>query len=94
MAGIKDLWNAFRREKVARVSERMHAVLLIRCEDEEKKMRSKEVADLFGRSEEWVRKWVRRFEDGGVGNFGDRPRSGRPRRCRKGRWTTSWQRRS
>ena len=43
-------------------------------------MTVEETADIQGRSPNWVRNWLRRFDDGGLQGLRDLPRCGRPRR--------------
>ena len=70
----KELDNAYRKEKDHRVVTRMLAVHMVCVR---KKSIDETAIDLM-RSPRWVRKWVDRFDAGGLDGLRDLPRSGRP----------------
>lgn len=58
----------------ARVINRINAVRMFYV----KKMSVNDVADILDYSPDWVRKWIKRYDDGGLDGLRDLPRPGRP----------------
>ncbi len=73
---LEELEKAYKKEKDHKVRTRMVVVRMVRVCN----MSVKETADIQGRSPNWVRNWLRRFDDGGLQGLRDLPRCGRPRR--------------
>lgn len=70
------LQGAARREANGRVRDRVRAVILAK-----KGRTAKEIAADLGASPRAVQDWVRWYNEGGLTNLPDDPRSGPPRRC-------------
>jgi transposase len=70
---IGALERAIKRERDGRVRDRLRAVVLAKRGDAHEP-----IAEQLGMSPRWVEKWVARYNRGGVGALGDRPRSGQP----------------
>ncbi len=73
---LEELEKAYRKEKDYKVRIRMVSVRMVRVRN----MSVEETADIQGRSPNWVRNWLRRFDDGGLQGLRDLPRCGRPRK--------------
>ena len=58
---LEELEKAYKKEKDHKVRTRMVVVRMVRVCN----MSVKETADIQGRSPNWVRNWLRRFDDGG-----------------------------
>jgi transposase len=75
-ATIEELQHAARAESDGRVRDRIRAVILA------KKGRSaKAIAQDLGASRRAVQQWVRWYNEGGLQDLPDSPRSGQPRKC-------------
>ena len=73
----KDLQEACRSND-GKISSRAHAVYMVL-------VRNKSITDTaedLSYTDDWVSKWVKRFEEGGVAALPDRPRKGRPRKVK------------
>lgn len=77
---IEALEAQVRRERDARVKDRLRAVVLARRGREHEP-----IAEHLGMCPRWVEKWVARYNRGGVGALRDKPRSGQPPRLPRGR---------
>lgn len=73
---LVELNAAAKAEKDARVRERIRAVILAK-----KGRMAKEIAEDLGVSPRSVQYWVHKYNEGGVKNLPDKPRSGPPRKC-------------
>lgn len=72
---IEALEERARRERDARVKDRLRAVVLAGRGREHDR-----IAEQLGMSPRWVEKWVARYNKGGIGALRDMPRSGQPTR--------------
>jgi transposase len=73
---MDELEQAARRERVARVRIRLHAVILA-----QRGRTAREIADALSVSRRAVQDWVRWYNEGGLANLSDAPRPGHPRKC-------------
>jgi putative transposase len=73
-----DLVEALRRERDARVRERILAVKIVYDGSSLSK-----AAETVGRTKRTIFNWVKRFREGGIEALRDKPRSGRPRKVSK-----------
>jgi putative transposase len=71
-----DLVEALKKEKDARVRERILAVKIVYDGSSLSK-----AAKTVGRTKRTVFNWVKRFREGGIEALRDKPRSGRPRKA-------------
>lgn len=74
---MDELKEAVRRERDGRVRDRLRAVL-----GAKRGRTAKEVAADLGVSPRAVQDWVRWYNQGGLTNLPDAPRSGQPRKCK------------
>ena len=72
----EELERACRGEKDRKVRSRMLAVRMVRVHN----LSVEEAADYMMQCPNWVRNWLRRYDEGGPDGLRDLPRSGRPRR--------------
>ncbi len=72
----EELEKSCKKEKDHKVRTRMVAVRMVRVRN----MPVEEAADILVRCPTWVRKWLRRYDEGGLQGLRDLPRCGRPRR--------------
>ena len=79
----EDLKQAYKSEKDPRIKIRILAVHMVRVR---KKGIDETAADLM-QSERWVHNWLRRYDEGGLVDLRDLPRSSRSMQTR--RWDTS-----
>jgi transposase len=73
---IAELQEAAKAQADGRVRDRIRAVILAR-----KGRTAKEIAADLGASPRAVQDWVRWYNEGGLANLPDAPRSGQPRKC-------------
>ena len=73
---LEELEKAYKKEKDYKIRIRMVTVRMVRVRN----MSVNETADIQGRSPNWVRNRLRRFDDGGLKGLRNLPRCGRPRR--------------
>ena len=73
---LEELEKACKKEKDHKVRTRMVAVRMVRVLN----MSVDETAKIQVRCPNWVRNWLRRFDDGGLQGLRDLPRCGRPRK--------------
>lgn len=71
---IRQLKHAFRMEKDADVSKRLHLIILMQRDS----MDAADAAAHMSMSRTWGRKWYRRYRNEGIAGLQTRPRSGRP----------------
>ena len=71
----EDLKQAYKSEKDSRIKIRIFAVHMVRMH---KKSIDETAAD-FMQSERWIHNWLRRYDEGGLDNFRDLLRPGKPR---------------
>lgn len=76
----KGLLNRARRESRPKVARRLQVVVLA-----QKGLPGAKVADLTGESERTVRRWVCRYNRGGIEGLADRPRPGQPTKLARDR---------
>ena len=72
---LEELEKAYKKEKNHKVRARMVAVRMVRVRN----MSVSETADIQGRCPNWVRNWLRRYDEGGLEGLQDLLRHGRPR---------------
>jgi transposase len=73
---LEELERAVRTERVGRVRDRTHGVLLAR-----RGHTAVEIAGMLSVSRRAVQGWVRRYNEGGLARLPDAPRPGQPRKC-------------
>ena len=73
---LEELEKAYKKEKDHKVRTRMIAVRMVRARN----ISVDETADILIRCPNWVRNWLRRYDEGGLEGLRDLPRCGRPRR--------------
>ena len=71
----EELEKACKKEKNHKVRTRMIAVRMVRARN----ISVDETADILIRCPNWVRNWLRRYDEGGLEGLRDLPRCGRPR---------------
>ena len=69
------------RSDDSRYDHRLHGLLLLAAGHS-----CRQVAGVFGEDDTTVQRWVRRFEQGGLGGLRDRKKSGRPRALSPDLW--------
>ena len=72
----EELEKACKKEKDHKVRTRMVTVRMVRARN----MSVSETTDIQGRCPNWVRNWLRRYDEGGLEGLRDLPRCGRSRR--------------
>lgn len=72
----EELERACREEKDRKVRNRMLAVRMVLVHN----LSVEETTDYLMQCPNWVRNWLRRYDEGGPDGLRDLPRSGRPRR--------------